>query len=159
MFIGRDDILKRLLFNVYVTKRTYMFHEMKTKRNVEFISFLNRNTYIYLACRNFEKDSDLEFWKNWNFSCKSFHLNQMMMRLYLGGNECCVYWWIKLIIDDNNNKPIFVPLFKLQYWKDKLSNKVLNQTVADAKASEYFERIITFPFLWYWIILKLGIEC
>lgn len=69
-----------------------------------------------------------------------------MMRLYLGGNECCVYWWIKLIIDDNNNKPIFVPLFKLQYWKDKLSDKVLNQTVADAKVSEYIERMITFPF-------------
>lgn len=69
----------------------------------------------------------------------------MMMRLYFRGNECCVYLWIKLIID-NNNKPIFVPLFKLQYWKDKLSNKVLNQTIADAKASEYIERMITFPF-------------
>lgn len=69
----------------------------------------------------------------------------MMMRLYFRGNECCVYLWIKLIID-NNNKPIFVPLFKLQYWKDKLSNKVLNQTVADAKVSEYIERMITFPF-------------
>lgn len=28
----------------------------------------------------------------------------------------------------------------------KLSNKVLNQTVADAKVSEYIERMITFPF-------------